>query len=249
MTKDFKNKQNSDSPFSDVTSWILAGVALGLFIGLLIYIFSGTNNTATNQVSTQASVVNSSPVVGSTDENDMASKDRVNTADQDQIKKQNKMETLDQIVTENLSSAEEDKRPTFDYHVILPTLDVEVPVAKPTDWGERDKPKEKKRKKEENKSEKKVTKAEKSKRQEVEKITKPGNYVIQVGAYKSETEALRMKSRVGSIGISTYVQKASIKGATWYRVRVGPLSDLKKINKIRNQLSSKGIASFKKSVK
>lgn len=240
MTKDFKSKQNSDSPFNDVTSWILAGIALGLFIGLMIYIFSGNNTANIAQATEQTNIAANSQDANSTNHPDLSSRDIPSPENSDPVNKRSKMEELDQVVKENLSNSDNDSRPTFDYHVILPTLDVEVAVARPTEWKEKEKTRKPKTKKEETDTKKK---------EKVEKITKPGNYVIQVGAYKQEAEALKMKDKVGSIGVSGYVQKASVKGTTWYRVRVGPISDLNKVNQIRSQLSSKGIASFKKAVK
>ena len=42
MTKDFKHKRvTADAPVNDAVSWVLAGIALGLFIGLIFYLFSG----------------------------------------------------------------------------------------------------------------------------------------------------------------------------------------------------------------
>lgn len=244
MTKDFKNKQNSDSPFNDAASWILAGIALGLLIGLVVYIFSGNSTPATAKTSPQDNMTSTSPVVSPNNNADLASRDTADPSRQ----KQSKMEELDRIVSKNLHDTQNDNRPTFDYHVILPTLDVEVAVARPSDWNKHEKSKSHNKEKD-HKTASKTEKTQKPTKEVVEKITKPGNYVIQVGAYRKEAEALRMKSRVSAIGINGYVQKASVKGTTWYRVRVGPMSDLNKVNQIRSLLSSKGIASFKKAVK
>ena len=262
MTKDFKNKQNSDSPLNDVTSWILAGIALGLFIGLMVYIFSGKKVPENQSVAAinssqgqyqSASMSSSSPVADDSSGKDLASKDTGIDAKNSQpttIKRNGNAESmaeLDQIIEDNLNKEKDDSRPTFDYHVILPTLDVEVPVARPTEWR-KDKPSRKESTKEKKKVKSEKPKADKAKKAIVEKITTPGNYIIQVGAYKKQAEANNMKKRVGSIA-NAYVEKATIKANTWYRVRIGPISDLNEVNRVRAQLSSKGIASFKKSVK
>lgn len=238
MTKDFKNKQNTDAPLNDVVSWILAGIALGLFIGLMVYLFSGKNEPPPyNQIAATSPSI--SPA------SDLSARDRLNPEDKKKKEGLDKMAELDQIIEDNITNGEEDTRPTFDYHVILPTLDVEVPVARPTEQRDRSSSHNHK-KTDKEKSKKKKSKTEKV---AIEKITKPGNYVIQVGAYKRKSDAKKMKKKVSSLGINAYVETATAKGATWHRVRIGPLSDLNKVNKIRSQLSAKGIASFQKSVR
>lgn len=245
MTKDFKNKQNAEAPFNDVVSWILAGIALGLFIGLMLYIFSGNSSPSSDvQVITDSQEpVSSNPLSPQTVSNNaLASRDVTSKNSQPNNGKSASMNELDQIIEDNLGKNEEDSRPIFDYHVILPTLDVEVAVTHPTEW--------KKEKKNDRKptKERKKEKKDKPKKVAVEEITKPGNYIIQVGAYKKRDEANSMKKRVDSIA-NAYVEKSVIKGKKWYRVRIGPISDLNKVNSVRAQLSSKGIASFKKSIK
>ncbi len=70
---------------------------------------------------------------------------------------------------------------------------------------------------------------------------KKDNYFFQVGAFTDEADADNMKAKLALQGFEAVVQTASIpdKGV-WHRVRVGPLSDIDQINKVRDDLSSNG---------
>lgn len=70
---------------------------------------------------------------------------------------------------------------------------------------------------------------------------KKDNYFLQIGAFQDEADADNMKAKLALQGFEAVVQTATIpeKGA-WHRVRVGPLSDINQINKIRGELTTGG---------
>ncbi len=70
---------------------------------------------------------------------------------------------------------------------------------------------------------------------------KKDSYFLQVGAFPEEADADNMKAKLALQGFEAVVQTATIpdKG-TWHRVRVGPLSNLDQINKIRGDLTTAG---------
>jgi cell division septation protein DedD len=70
---------------------------------------------------------------------------------------------------------------------------------------------------------------------------KKDNYFLQVGAFTDEADADNMKAKLALQGFEAVVQTATIpdKGV-WHRVRVGPLSDIEQINKIRDDLAGNG---------
>jgi len=71
--------------------------------------------------------------------------------------------------------------------------------------------------------------------------TKKDNYFLQVGAYQSESEADNMKAKLALQGFEAVVQTATIpEKGIWHRVRVGPLSDIAQINKVRGELTTNG---------
>jgi cell division protein FtsN len=73
------------------------------------------------------------------------------------------------------------------------------------------------------------------------KSVKKDNYFLQVGAFADEADADNMKAKLALQGFEAVVQTATIpdKGV-WHRVRVGPLSDVDQINKIRGELTTNG---------
>ena len=76
----------------------------------------------------------------------------------------------------------------------------------------------------------------------------PSKYVVQVGSKKNQTEALAsfadMQQKYPTL-LASYrpiVQKADLgsKG-TWYRLRIGPITDKTAANKLCSQLKSQGL--------
>jgi len=70
------------------------------------------------------------------------------------------------------------------------------------------------------------------------KIEKPGAYVLQAGSYRSEGDANRVARQLTLQGIDARVQRVALDTDVWFRVRVGPISDLTELNKVRHQLQS-----------
>lgn len=70
---------------------------------------------------------------------------------------------------------------------------------------------------------------------------KKDNYFLQVGAFQEEADADNMKAKLALQGFEAVVQTATIpEKGIWHRVRVGPLSDISQINKIRSDLTTGG---------
>jgi cell division protein FtsN len=77
--------------------------------------------------------------------------------------------------------------------------------------------------------------------QAVEPITQPGNYMIQAGSFENETVAMRRQQVLAKLGIEAAVQRVAIDADVKHRVRIGPVSDLKRLNEIRSQLRTADI--------
>ncbi len=99
-------------------------------------------------------------------------------------------------------------RPTFDFYKILPEMEVPVP-----EWalsGDQD---------------------------DDEPGLAPGTYVLQVGSFKQFEDADRAKARLAFRGISARIQRVVINGQdVWFRVHVGPFSDVADIRAMRVKL-------------
>lgn len=51
-------------------------------------------------------------------------------------------------------------------------------------------------------------------------------WVIQVGAFQAESDALNVEQKVKELGYPFYYYKADVKGQKWYRVNIGPFDTL-----------------------
>jgi cell division septation protein DedD len=67
-------------------------------------------------------------------------------------------------------------------------------------------------------------------------IAKPGVYVIQAGSFRKQTDADRVQAQLRKLGIEATVQPVQIETGEVFRVRIGPLSDLTEINRLRARL-------------
>ena len=67
-------------------------------------------------------------------------------------------------------------------------------------------------------------------------VEKAGSYVLQAGSYREFNEADRVRAQLALQGIESKVQRVSVDSDTWHRVRIGPITDLKELNRIRDRL-------------
>lgn len=117
--------------------------------------------------------------------------------------------------------AEVDKppEPRFDFYTLLPEMEIVVPEQQI-----RGKPE-----------------------QGVRQVERPGTYYLQVGSFKNNEQADRLRAELAIKGFETVVQKVTIDNnqntETWHRVRVGPFSELGALNRARGRLKASGIES------
>lgn len=104
----------------------------------------------------------------------------------------------------------------FDFYEVLPHFRVVVPGAKPS---------------------------EAAKTPAAAVPESPGNYVLQVGSFRALKDADRLQARLALLGIEAQIQHVAVNDATWHRVRVGPSSDLAKMDRIRQRLRNAQISS------
>lgn len=67
-------------------------------------------------------------------------------------------------------------------------------------------------------------------------VDRAGAYALQVGSFRRFEEADRVRAQLALQGIESKVQKVSIDNDTRHRVRIGPITDLKELNRIRERL-------------
>lgn len=74
------------------------------------------------------------------------------------------------------------------------------------------------------------------------KVSKPGIYVLQTGSFRRFADADRMKAELALQGIESSIQRITIgDDQVYHRVRIGPETDLKKVNDLRTRLRQQNI--------
>ncbi len=72
-------------------------------------------------------------------------------------------------------------------------------------------------------------------------VETPGQYYLQAGSFRSHDEADRMQAHLALLGIESSIQKVDIDDDEYQRVRIGPISDLDRLNLIREKLRKAGV--------
>ncbi len=67
-------------------------------------------------------------------------------------------------------------------------------------------------------------------------VQKPGAYWLQAGSFRNHADADRVRALIALQGVESKIQKVTIDQDTWHRVRVGPISDLQKLEDTRSKL-------------
>jgi cell division protein FtsN len=73
------------------------------------------------------------------------------------------------------------------------------------------------------------------------RVDRPGVYVLQAGSYRGLEDAERVRAKLSRLGIDSQVQRVAVDADVWHRVRIGPVSDLEKLNRMRRQLRASDI--------
>ena len=66
--------------------------------------------------------------------------------------------------------------------------------------------------------------------------TRRGTYVLQAGSYKNFADADRVRAKLALQGIESNVQMVSVDKDTWHRIRIGPITKLDELNRMRQIL-------------
>lgn len=105
-------------------------------------------------------------------------------------------------------------KPEFDFYRMLPNFEVVIP--------EQDK--------------------EVRRSGEVAKVDQPGTYVLQAGSFRNAADADRLRAQLAILGVESDIQTVTIdEDQTWHRVRMGPFTNLDKLNTVRKRLADNGV--------
>jgi cell division protein FtsN len=67
-------------------------------------------------------------------------------------------------------------------------------------------------------------------------VDKPGAYILQAGSFRNHSDADRMRALIAMHGVESKIQKVTIDKDTWHRVRIGPITNLQKLDDTRSKL-------------
>jgi cell division protein FtsN len=70
---------------------------------------------------------------------------------------------------------------------------------------------------------------------------KKASYVIQAGSSQDINDADKLRAKLALMGIESKIQKAKVESATWYRVKIGPYTQMASVNTIISRLQSNGM--------
>lgn len=182
MARDYKNTPKSrDKKKAQPVSgwaWLLTGLAIGLFVALLVYLKDRMPETTV--FSTPAPVT-----------------DKGRPAEPRAEKK----------AEEKTESAQ---RPRFDFYNLLPEMEVQVPDQEV---------------------------AVEREREPAEQVT----YYLQVASFRRFEEADKLRAQLAFLNLESHIQRVSVTGSNqqgqiWHRVRVGPFSSARAVDKVRSRL-------------
>ena len=66
-------------------------------------------------------------------------------------------------------------------------------------------------------------------------------YFLQIGAFRRKSEAENKKANLALIGFEANISKYQANSGLLYRVRIGPFSQIKRIDQVRLRLADNGI--------
>lgn len=67
-------------------------------------------------------------------------------------------------------------------------------------------------------------------------VVEEGTYILQAGSFSKREDAERRRAELGLQGIESRVVSADVNNRRFYRVYIGPISDLDRLNLVRSQL-------------
>lgn len=67
-------------------------------------------------------------------------------------------------------------------------------------------------------------------------VQKPGAYVLQAGSFRNLADADRVRALIALQGVESKIQKVTVDTDTWHRVRIGPITNLQKLEETRSKL-------------
>lgn len=210
---------NSGRPQVPGWIWLVAGVAVGVFVSFLVKLAGMPAGSATSVALDNANGKAAKSATLETGNKSAIGKNPAGKAADPRAEK-----TADSAGAVDKATGDAAKPVTkFDFYTLLPEREVIVPnereAIKPAD-----KPKT---------APGQATPAEPEE-----------SLFLQVGSFRAAQEADRRRAQIILLGLEAKVESVQANGDTWYRVQAGPFTSRDKLSKARNQLSAEGIESL-----
>ena len=74
-----------------------------------------------------------------------------------------------------------------------------------------------------------------------EALQRSGNFIVQAGSFSTLVDADRRQAEIALLGIESTIQRVAIDDDVYHRVRIGPVTELAELNRVRRQLRDKRI--------
>ena len=72
-------------------------------------------------------------------------------------------------------------------------------------------------------------------------VEESGTYVLQAGSFTDAMDADRRRAQLALLGVESQIQRIAIDDRVYHRVRIGPISDLDELNRVRGRLREASI--------
>lgn len=72
----------------------------------------------------------------------------------------------------------------------------------------------------------------------------PGSFLLQAGSFSAAGDADRLQANLALLGVESHVQRVTIDGAIFNRVRIGPIADMDAAKRTQRRLRDAGIDSL-----
>jgi cell division protein FtsN len=112
----------------------------------------------------------------------------------------------------------EPRKPRYDFFTVLPEMEVVVPEQELSRKADKTDP---------------LT--------DMPADSTPDNYILQAGSFRNASDAEQLKAQLALLGSIAAVQKVTVNGQTWHRVRIGPFRGAREANEMRRMLADNQI--------
>ncbi len=112
----------------------------------------------------------------------------------------------------------EPKKPRYDFFTVLPEMEVVVPEQELSRKADKTEP-----------------------ASSAAAVGTQDSYILQAGSFRSANDAEQLKAQLALLGSMATVQKVTVNGQTWHRVRIGPFQGAREADEMRRMLSDNQI--------